>query len=215
MAAKAKTLRKGVFITFEGFEGSGKSTQIKLLADFLSQDKYPVVVLREPGSTKIGEKLRRILLDKNNVSISQKAELMLYLAARAQIVEEKIMPALKEGKIILCDRFQDATVAYQGFGLGMDREIISLFGNFVTCKIKPDLTILLDIPVKEGLKRLGENKDRIEERSIAYHKRVRDGYLKMAKEEPERIKLFSSKDIGITHEEIRKAVKDFLCHLVT
>lgn len=209
----AKTLKRGVFITFEGFEGSGKSTQIKLLAESLSRDKYSVVVLREPGSTKIGDKVRRILLDKKNSSVSRKAELLLYLAARAQIIEEKIIPALKEGKIILCDRFQDATVAYQGFGLGMDREIISLFGDFVTCKIKPDLTILLDIPVKEGLKRLGENKDRIEKRSIAYHQRVRDGYLKMAKEEPERIKLFSSKNIRATHEEIRKAVTDFICRL--
>lgn len=209
----AKTLRKGVFITFEGFEGSGKSTQIKLLAESLSRDKYPVVVLREPGSTKLSEKLRRVLLDKKNARICEKAELLLYLAARAQIVEEKIMPALREGKVILCDRFQDATVAYQGFGLGMDRKIISSFGDFVTGRIKPGLTILLDIPVEEGLKRLGGNKDRIEKRSVAYHKRVRDGYLKMAKEEPERIKLFRSKDIRTTREEIRKVVLDFICHL--
>lgn len=208
-----KDLARGVFITFEGFEGSGKSTQIKLLAEFLRRNKYPIVVLREPGSTKIGEKIRRILLDKQNGSVCQKAELLLYLAARAQIVEEKIIPALGEGKIILCDRFQDATVAYQGFGLQMDRKIISLLGDFVTCKIKPDLTILLDIPIKEGLKRLGSSKDRIEERSLSYHERVRAGYLKMAREEPRRIKLFKSKDIRALSEEIKKTVLDFICHL--
>lgn len=206
-------LKKGLLITFEGFEGSGKSTQIKLLADFLRENKYPVVFLREPGSTRIGERLRRILLNKNNASMSETAELLLYLASRAQMVEEKIIPALKKGMIVLCDRFQDSTAAYQGFGLGIDRKAISLFGELVTRGIRPRLTILLDIGVKKGLGRIQRDKDRIEQRSLDYHRRVRAGYLKIAEDEPERIKIVKVKTIKETQQEIRRlAEKSLRCH---
>jgi dTMP kinase len=157
---------KGLFITFEGFEGSGKSTHIKLLANFLKNKGRSVLVLHEPGSTKVGEEIRRILLDKNNKRLLPKAELLLYLAVRAQLVQEKIAPSLKAGRIVLCDRFHDATVAYQGYGLGLDTKMIESLRKFVTGGISPDLTILLDIDIKEGLRRAGR-KDRIEARSYS------------------------------------------------
>lgn len=187
---------KGKFITFEGFEGSGKSTQIKLLAQYFKKQKLPVLLLREPGSTNISEAIRKMLLDKKNKALSQRAEVLLYLAARAQLVQEKIIPALKKEKIILCDRFHDATVVYQGYGLGLDKKLINSIGNFVMAGIKPDLTILFDIEVEEGLKRAGKNKDRIEQRSLDYHRRVRQGYLEIAKKEPGRIKVIKV-DAGI------------------
>ena len=208
----AKKALKGLFITFEGFEGSGKSTQIKLLADFLRKNKHPVLVLREPGSTRFSEDIRKILLNRNNSQLSDKAELLLYLAARAQLVKEKLIPALKEKRIVLCDRFQDSTVAYQGFGLGLDIKIISRLGEFATQGISPHLTFLLDIPVEEGLKRTGKFKDRIEQRSLNYHRRVRQGYLKISASSPRRVKVVEVKDIKSTQEEIRRLVTEFLCH---
>src|SRR3989338_5168305 len=202
---------KGMFITFEGFEGSGKSTQINLLAGYLKKNGYPVLLLREPGSTRISEKIRAILLDKKNDFIREKTELLLYLAARAQLVEEKIIPALKQNKIVLCDRFQDATTAYQGYGLGLDIKLIKSFGEFVAAELKPDLTILLDIKVEEGLKRRGKNTDRIEQRSLSFHRRVKEGYLKIADMERGRIKIVKVKDIPSTQQEIRALVKNHLC----
>lgn len=205
---------KGLFITFEGFEGSGKSTQIKLLSDFLKKKDYPVLVLREPGSTKIGEQIRQILLNKDNASLSQTAELLLYLACRAQMAQEKIIPALKKGMVVLCDRFQDSTAAYQGFGLGIDRKTISLLGELATLGIRPQLTILLDIGVREGLERIRRDKDRIERRSLDYHRRVRAGYLKIARDEPRRIKIVRVRTIKETQEEIRRLAEEFLrCRL--
>lgn len=205
-----QNLKKGIFITFEGFEGSGKSTQIKLLENYLKKDKYPVLVLREPGSTRVSEFIRRILLDKNNGFIADKTELLFYLAARAQLVEEKIVPALRKGAIVLCDRFQDATVAYQGYGLGLDRKFINQLGSFVTGGLTADLTVLLDIDVREGLRRAGKNKDRIEQRSLDYHLRVRKGYLKIAQGSPRRVKVVKVKNIQETHEEIRRWVEELL-----
>lgn len=207
-------MKKGLFITFEGFEGSGKSTQIKLLAEYLKKCKYEVLILREPGSTKVSECIRNILLDKKNNLLCPRTELLLYIAARAQIVSEKIIPALKSGKIVLCDRFHDATVAYQGYGLGLDRKFISMLGEFATCEVVPDLTILLDIDVKEGLRRIGKNKDRIEKRSLDYHRRVRRGYLEIAKHNPKRVKVVKVKDgIMDTGNKIKYIVGGFLCRL--
>ncbi len=209
-----KNISKGFLITFEGFEGSGKSTQINLLGDFLKRNNYPVLVLREPGSTKIGEKIRKILLDENNTVISHTAELLLYAASRAQMVEERILPALEKGMIVLCDRFQDSTAAYQGFGLGMEKKAISALGRLATFGITPNLTILLDIGVKKGLQRISRDKDRIEQRSLRYHRRVRAGYLRIAKSEPGRVKAVKVKDIKSTHERVKEIVEGFiLCHL--
>ena len=204
-----KGLKRGIFITFEGAEGSGKSTQIKLLEDYLKNKGLRVLVLHEPGSTKFSEDLRDILLDKRNGFLSEKTELLLYLAARAQLVKEKIIPALKEKKIVLCDRFQDSTLVYQGYGLGLDRKVIELLGGFVSAGAMPDLTFLLDISAEEGLRRAGGASDRIQERPLAYHRRVRNGYLKLAGANPKRIKLIRPKDIQKTQEEIRNIFERF------
>jgi dTMP kinase len=202
---------KGIFITFEGPEGSGKSTQSKLLYRYLKEKGFNVVYLREPGGTKISEKIRKILLDSKNESITSTCEMLLYMAARAQVVSEVIRPALTKGKIVICDRFLDSTLVYQGFGLGVDIKIISNIGNIVTAGIKPDLTILLDLPAQKGLKVCGRIKDRIEKRSLCYHLSVRKGYLKLASGEPKRIKVIKvDKDKHKTQEKIRKLVSHFL-----
>lgn len=208
-----KSLKRGLFITFEGAEGSGKSTQIKLLEDYLKDKGLKVLVLREPGSTKFSEDLRDILLDRKNGFLSEKTELLLYLAARAQLVKEKIIPALKEKKIVLCDRFQDSTLVYQGYGLRLDKKVIDLLGGYVSQGAVPDLTFLLDVPAEEGLRRAGGALDRIQERPLAYHRRVRNGYLKLALANPKRIKLIRAKDIQKTQEEIREKFERFVCHL--
>jgi dTMP kinase len=201
---------KGLFITFEGSEGCGKSTQSRLLYEYLKKKRCKVIYVREPGGTKISEKIRKVLLDPKN-HITPICETLLYMAARAQIVNEIIRPALSKGKIIICDRFLDSTVAYQGYGLGIDIKTIKYIGDFVTGGIKPDLTILLDLDTKKGLRACGRVKDRIEERSLAYHLRVRRGYLKIASSEPKRIKIVRvAKDKYITQEKIRKLVLELI-----
>lgn len=202
---------RGKFITFEGSEGCGKSTQSKLLYNYLKRKGYRVIYLREPGGVKISEKIRRILLDPQNDNITAKCETFLYMAARAQVVSEIIKPALNRGKIVISDRFIDSTIAYQGYGLGVDIKTIRLIGSFATAKITPDLTIFLDLPVKKGLKHRYLDKDRIEKRPFVYHLRVRYGYLELARAEPKRIKIVKvAEDKSVTQEEIRKLV---LCHL--
>jgi len=194
------------FITFEGSEGCGKSTQSEMLFGYLKAKGLKVIYLREPGGVKVSEKIREILLDRKN-KISPEAETLLYMAARAQVVEEIIQPALKAGKTVVCDRFLDSTIAYQGFGLGVDIELIQSIGNFATQGISPDLTIFLDLPVKSGLKYRHNCKDRIECRSVNYHQKVRIGYLSLAREEPQRIKIVKvQKDKFKTQGLIRKIV---------
>lgn len=201
---------KGKFITFEGSEGCGKSTQSKLLYQYLKSKGYRVVYLREPGGTAISEKIRKILLDPRN-HITPLCEMLLYMAARAQLVNDIIKPALIKGKTVVCDRFQDSTLAYQGYGLGIDINFIKSIGNCVTAGIKPDLTIFLDLPIKKGLKYRISSKDRIEKRSYVYHLRVRKGYLKLAKLEPERIKIVKvAEDKNKTQARIRKLVIDLI-----
>jgi dTMP kinase len=206
---------KGLFITFEGSEGCGKSTQSKSLYGHLKRKGLDVVYLREPGGTKISEKIREILLDAKNDSMSAESEMLLYMAARAQVVAELIKPALLKGKIVICDRFLDSTLAYQGYGLGMDKGLIQQIGGFVTGAIKPDVTFLMDLPVKAGLKHRSGLRDRIEKRSLSYHDRVREGYLNLAKEEPDRIKIIKvEKDKQLTQENIRKiTLTKIKCHL--
>jgi len=198
---------KGKFITFEGSEGCGKSTQSKLLVEFLKGLGRKVVFLREPGGIKISEKIREILLDAKNDSMSPNCEMLLYMAARAQVVAELIKPALVAGKIVICDRFLDSTIAYQGFGLGMDINLIKSVGKVATGGIKPDLTILLDVPVKKGLAHRAKNKDRIEQRSLNYHAKVRKGYFRLAKQDPKRIKIVKvQEDLSQTQKLIRELV---------
>ncbi len=201
---------RGKFITFEGSEGCGKSTQSKLLHRYLKANGHDVVYLREPGGTKISEKIRKILLDARNTGMDVQCEMLLYMASRAQIVTEIIRPSLKQGKIVICDRFLDSTLAYQGYGLGMDKTLIRSIGYFATGGLKPDLTIFLDLPVEKGLNVRKRAKDRIEQRSIDYHKRVRRGYLMLAKIEPKRIKIVKvAKEKAATQENIRSIIKKY------
>jgi dTMP kinase len=202
--ARRKT--KSFFITFDGPEGCGKSTHSKQVVEYLKSKGKDVVYTREPGGTKIGEAIRGLLLDQRNKGMAVLAEAFLYLAARAQIVDEVILPALKKGKIVICDRFQDATIVYQGYAGGLDIDMLNKLGEMATGGLKPNLTISLDIDTKLGLTRAGY-KDRMEKKSIAFHKKVREGYLALAKKEPNRVKVVEVKDtIYKTQETIRKIV---------
>lgn len=197
----------GKFITFEGSEGSGKSTQAALVLEYLKSKKLPVMLLREPGGVKISENIRKLLLDVNNAGMGDECETLLYMAARAQMVTEVLEPQLKAGKIVLCDRFLDSTIAYQGYGNGIDIKTIEQLGRFATKGIGPDLTVLFDIPPEKGLNRAGQEKDRIESRSLDYHNRVRNGYLDLSKQYPARIKVIK---VDASKEEIFKKFKPFI-----
>jgi len=190
---------QGVFITIEGGEGAGKTTQTKLLFDYLSKKGYKVVLTFEPGATRIGGSIRKVLLEPSNKEISHLAELFLYIADRAQHVKEIIEPALKSGKIVICDRFFDATTAYQGFGRNIPLDLIDKLNNYVVQGIKPDLTLYFDIGTEEGLKRIKKryfkNKkdaDRIEKEKTTFHKNVRKGYLYTARKDPVRVKIIKA-----------------------
>ena len=203
--------KRGLFITFEGPEGSGKSTHSRLLCNFLRKKGLKVLYTREPGGTLISEKIRKVLLDPKNKGMDAATEMLLYMAARVEIVKQKILPALEKRKIVVCDRFLDATVVYQGYAGGLDVKLIKNIGRLVTGGISPDLTFLLDIDVKHGLRRAGKTKDRMERKSILYHKKVRKGYLAIARGEPRRMKVFSAVgDIEETQEKIRNTVLS--CH---
>ncbi len=202
---------KGKFITFEGSECCGKSTQSRLLYEYLQAKGYKVIFLREPGGTKVSEKIRQILLDTENKSLTSETELLLYMASRSQTVSEVIKPALEGGQIVVCDRFLDSTIVYQGYGLGMDIKLIKSLGNFVTAGIKPDLTILLDLPLEEALNGIHREKDRIENRSLEYHRKVKNGYLKLARQEPKRIKIIKlADDKNETQRKVRCLVDNLL-----
>jgi len=176
----------GLFITFEGGEGCGKSTHSKLLLKKLEQQDIPVVLTHEPGGTALGNQLRNLLKKRRGSPISPQAELFLLAASRAQLVAEVIRPALEEGKVVICDRFTNSTVVYQGYGRGLDFTAIKMVNNMATRHLSPDLIILLDIPPEKGLARKRSLKDRFELEALAFHKRVREGYLKMAGAEPGR-----------------------------
>lgn len=202
---------RGKLITFEGAEGSGKSTQIQLALDYLKAHHFSVVFVREPGGVKISEEIRRILLDVDNKDMNDQCETLLYMASRAQLVGEVIKPALAKGKIVLCDRYLDSTTAYQGYGRGVDVKFIKLLGAFATHKINPDLTILFDIDARLGLSRINREKDRIENRDLNYHNRVRRGYLKIAQTEKKRIKVIK---VDRSREEIHQTVRIYLNKLL-
>ena len=188
---------KGTFITFEGTEGSGKSTQILLLANFLKSRDMRVMLTREPGGTPIGDQVRRILLDPAHTALDPKAELLLYAASRAQHLYEVILPALASGMIVLCDRFSDATLAYQGYGRGLDIEMIRALDRIVCAGTRPDLTLLFDIDAALGIARAHgrntsrglETEARFENEELAFHERVRQGYRTLARQEPDRIRI--------------------------
>ena len=212
-------------ITFEGIEGCGKTTQIKLLGDYLRKKGYTIYETREPGGTLIGDQIRRILLNPENNGINDITELLLYEACRAQLVTEIIAkttpssPPYKGGErgeveIILCDRFTDSTLAYQGYGRGIDKGVIKELNKIASGGVKPVLTILLDLDVKTGLGRAKErntkvigqeSEDRFEREKVEFHQKVREGFLKIASEEPERIKIVdANRGIEEIHREIVK-----------
>jgi dTMP kinase len=189
----------GFFITFEGVEGCGKTTQIKLLSEHLADRGISTVLTREPGGCPIADKIRTILLDAENSALSPLAELMLYAAARAQHVTEVISPALKAGKVVLCDRFCDATVAYQSFGRGIDRSVIDNLNTHACQGVSPDLTVLVDCDPAVGLERArkrieatsGPREERFELETLAFHQRVRTGYQQLAAQEPGRFMIIN------------------------
>ncbi len=178
------TTGRGFFLTFEGPEGSGKTTQSRLLAERLSDDGFEVVTSAEPGGDPVAREIRKILLHSEE-AITPEAELLLYLASRAQHVTRVILPALERNAIVICDRYADSSVAYQGYGRGICLETLSRLNGFATGGLTPDLTILLDVPVEFGLARQ-QDKNRFEAESLAFHNRVRDGFLKLAQDEPGR-----------------------------
>ena len=178
--------RKGCFITFEGIDGSGKTTQLKLAERFLRKHGLPVLVLREPGSTPLSERIRRILLDKR-MHISPVAELNLYLAARAELVEDVIAPALKEGRVILCDRFHDSTTAYQGYGRGLDIAVVEKMNRLAIGLHVPDLTLFIDVTYAVSLGRRKKKSDRLESESRAFFNKVRHGFLEIAARDKKRV----------------------------
>jgi dTMP kinase len=176
----------GPFITFEGGEGCGKSTQSKLLLKKLKQQNIPVILTHEPGGTALGNELRKVLKRRGGSSISPRAELFLFAASRAQLVAEVIRPALQEGRVVICDRFTSSTMVYQGYGRELGLNAIEVVNNMATENLKPDLIILLDISPEQGLARKRSSTDRFESEDLSFHRRVREGYLKMAAAEPDR-----------------------------
>jgi dTMP kinase len=202
-------MSKGIFITFEGPEGSGKTTHIQLLASFLRKQGRQVVVTREPGGTALAGGIRRLLLEGGD-GLAPKAELLLYEADRAQHVHETLLPALRKRKIVICDRYTDSTLAYQGDGRRLDHRMIGTLNAIAAGGLKPDLTILLDVPVKRGLRLAMKRKkrhDRLERAGLAFHQRVRRGFLRLAKKEPGRFRVIEQQPaIEQTQELIRKAV---------
>ena len=202
---------RGMFITFEGCEKSGKSTQAKLLSRYLRARGLETLFIREPGSTILGEKIRRILLDKKNDKMSVATEMLLYMASRAQLVEEVIRPALAQGMVVLCDRFQDSTLAYQGYGCGLDIAVLEKTGRWATGGLTPDLTLLLDSWESRDRLRRTSSPDRIESRPDTFHNRVKKGYRTLAGKYPGRIKTVRVQpSIRETQAKIREIVESCL-----
>ncbi len=198
--------RKGFFITLEGPEGSGKSSQARWLAAALRRAGRRVVLLRDPGSTALGRALRKVLLH-SPVPLSPLQEAALFIGGRVALVEEKILPALQQGRVVVCDRFHDATVVYQGFAGGLSVPWLNRWGCNAIHGLMPDLTILLDLPSERGFARLHRSRDRMERKAFAFHKRVRAGYLRLARREPRRfVVIDATQSPDIVRANIRIAV---------
>jgi dTMP kinase len=200
---------KGMFISIEGTDGCGKSTQIPLIKEYLEKNGHDIVVVREPGGTAISEKIRNILLDKDNTGMFTKTEILLYAAARAQIVEEVILPALEAGKTIICDRFVDSSYAYQGFGRDSDLEEIIGLNEFATSQIMPDITFFMDISPELAFERrmAAAAADRIESEGLSFQVSVYAGFHALAKRFPERIKVIdATQDVDSVFSHIKEYI---------
>lgn len=207
-------MKKGVFLSFEGIEGTGKSTQARLLFEHLREKGFDAVLTEEPGGTKIGRKIRELLLSPDHQEMTPLTELLLYFASRTQHLAQVIIPAVNRGAVVITDRFTDSTIAYQGYGRGIALHLLHSLDNIATEGMKPDITLLLDLDVETGLSRnRGINKtDRLELEDIGFHKRVRNGFLELAAQQPERIKLI---DASLEKEEVRKRVLDLVLDIVS
>ena len=202
-----------MFITLEGPEGSGKSSQLPDLGEFLRGQGWDVLTTREPGGTPIGDQIRQILMRLDNQELHPRTEILLFLASRAQLVEQVIKPALREGKLVLCDRFGDSTLAYQGYGHGLNLDTLRIMLDFATDKLKPDLTLLLDVDVETGLqrKRKEDEWNRLDAYALAFHQRVREGYHELCRQEPERWRVIDAmQPKEAVQLALRQAVMQFL-----
>jgi dTMP kinase len=195
-----------MFITFEGPDGSGKTTQAKLFADYLTSCGRPAFYTREPGGTVISEQIREVILSTRNLSMRNETEVLLFSAARAQIIAELIRPALAEGKFVICDRYADSTLAYQGYGLGLDLDALRAVTRFATGGLVPDFTFYVDVPADVGLARRHRGAtNRLDQKPLDYHARVRDGYLRLAAMEPKRwIVVDGTPDVDRVQQVIRE-----------
>lgn len=203
-------MKRGLFITFEGADGCGKTTQLKLLAEYLIQKGYEVLITREPGAKGLGEKIREILLNYEG-AVSDRCESFLFLADRAQHIDMVINPAVSRGCIVLCDRHTDSSVAYQGYGRQLPVDRIKMLNELAVNGRHPDLTLVFDIDVETSMARVGQQKDRMESAGNEFFNRVRQGYLEIAKEEPERVKVIdASKSIEEIHLVVTKLAEDVL-----
>lgn len=205
-------MSQGLFISLEGIDGSGKTTQLQLLRQRLELEGRSVVVVREPGGSPIAERIREVLLDASNEGLNPVAEALLYGAARAQLVAEVIRPALEKGSIVIADRYLDSTLAYQGYGRGLDKEFLNQLNQMAVSETIPHLTILLDLSPEEGaVRRRGTVPDRLEQEGLAFQERVRQGYLALSFQQPERIKVVNAAQLPEkVHEEIITLVNTYL-----
>lgn len=203
-------MKKGLFITFEGIDGCGKTTQIELLKEELEKKGYTVLLTREPGAKGLGEKFREILLNYDG-EVSSNCESFLFLADRAQHIDTIIKPAINSGTIVLCDRHTDSTVAYQGYGRELDLEQIYQLNKIATNGIVPDITFILDIDIETSLQRIGKGRDRMENAGREFFERVRNGYIEISKQEPERVKLLNGKS---PIEEIQNTISNYVEKLI-
>jgi dTMP kinase len=197
-----------LFITFEGGDGSGKSTQAKILFERLQVVGTPAVLTREPGGTPLGERVSDLLKWSKGTPMTPVAELLLFNASRAQLVETVIKPALEDGQVVICDRFADSTIAYQAYGRGLPLADVQAVNNIATGGLKPDLTVLVDVPVSVGYERKrNEQRDRFEEEKLAFHEQVRNGYLKLAASEPKRFLVIDGTQ---TRDEIARTIWEWV-----
>jgi len=200
-----------MFLSIDGGDGTGKSTQGRLLAEWLREAGHQVREYRDPGTTGLGEAVREILLQRRDLEIHRRAEMLLYMAARSQLVEERIRPALERGEVVLCDRYLLANVVYQGHAGGLDVDELWRVGHVATGGLSPDLTIVLDLPAEEAAGRLGGTLDRMESQGLEFHRRVREGFLVEANRQPEAcVVIDASQDIDRVQQQIRDAVTPLL-----